>query len=200
MTVLAPSDADRLAELARAAAPLVARAVRATGRGDGAVAHAGRLVEHWRREAAVLPAAAGLGGRLTAGAQEQVAAAVQAALVLGLCELDGVTDLRRRVEVLARACLNSEVPRQWSPPRLPAPPPDERRARARLVELGRDLRALGAAGTRRPGRPWQQALSGVPLVGAAAVLLAERHALREVAAAALAELGLAMPDPGESWG
>ena len=204
MAELRTRDAEHLAEFARTAAPLVSRAVRVTAHDDdGAPAHADRLVEHWRREAAVLSAAAGLGGRVTRAAQGAVSAAAQGSLVLCLCELDGVADLRRRVEVLARACLGRELPEQWQPPaRVDAGGElDEHTARSRLVELGREAWAVRRiVGGRQEGHGWQRRLADLPVVGAAGVLLGERQALREVATAAMHELGLAMPGAGESWG
>lgn len=187
-------DADHLADFARTAAPLVRRAVRATDRGDGPVAQAGRLVEHWRREAVVLSAAAGLGGRITSAAQGAVSAAVQGSLVLCLCELAGVTDPRRRVEVVGRVCLQSELPEGWSPDSAPPVDMDEGVRRGRLLELGKQAwAARRVVGGRQEGRLWQRALSNLPVVGAAGVLLGERHALRRVGAAAGRELGLSRP-------
>ena len=192
--LLRPADADKLAALARAARPLAAQAARLTARG-GPDGHAERLVEHWRREAVVLTGLTGLGGRLAAAAQDAVSTAVQCSLVLALCEAAGVHDLRERVRVLAATVLDSRLPEDWQPRGSegePAGEDDADGARRRLVELGRQVWSVRRV-TRghREGRLWHRGLAMVPVVGAAGLLLGERHALAEVAARAQVELARA---------
>lgn len=185
MSSLRPRDADRLAAFTRAARPLAAKAVALT---DG---DADRLVEHWRREAVVLTGVTGLGGRLAAAAQDAVSTAVQGALVVGLCEAAGVHDLRERVRVLAAAVLDAELPATWQPTgdEGDPDPQDDTGVRARLVELGRQVWAARRVSRgHRDGRLWHRGLAMVPVVGAAGVLLGERHALVAVAARAQQEL------------
>ncbi len=189
---LAVRDAEHLTAFARAAAPLVRQALRVTDRGDGAGRQADRLVEHWRREVVVLSAAAGLGGRITSAAQGGVSAAVQGSLVLCLCGLAGETDPRRCLEVVARTCLDRELPEGWEPGAPPAASAAE--SPGRLGELARQAWALHrVVDGRAEGRLWHRALANLPVVGAAGVLLGDRNALRVVAAAARAELGSTGP-------
>ena len=188
---LRPTDADKLAAFARACRPVSAKAVQLTA-GAGPEGHAGRLVEHWRREAVVLTGLTGLGGRLAAAAQDAVSTAVQSSLVLCLCEVAGEHDLRERVRVLAAAVLDSELPPQWVPRGSegePEPGADDDRNRRRLVELGRQVWSVRrVVHHRREGRLWHRALAMVPVVGAAGLLLGERHALEGLAVRAQAEL------------
>ena len=188
--LLRPTDADQLAALARAGRPLAATAVRLTA-GGPADQHAERLVEHWRREAVLLTGLTGLGGRLAAAAQDAVSTAVQASLVLCLCEVEGVHDLRTRVQVVAAAVLDSRVPASWQPTGHEGEPAagDDAGARAALLALGRRVWAVRRVTSgRREGRLWHRGLSRLPVVGAPALLLGERHALEGVAARATAEL------------
>ena len=191
---LRPQDADKLAAFARAARPAVAKAVQLTARG-GAEGHADRLVEHWRREAVVLTGVTGLAGRLAWTVQGAVSAAVQCSLVLCLCEVAGVRDLRERVRVLAAAVLDRELPPQWQPRGSegePEPDADEERSRGRLVEMGRQIWSVRrVVSGRREGRLWHRGLAMVPLVGAAGLLLGERHALEELAERTAVELATA---------
>jgi hypothetical protein len=192
--VLRSTDADKLAAFARAARPGVAKAVRLTARG-GPQGHAERLVEHWRREAVVLTGVTGLGGRLAWAAQDAVSAAVQFSLVLCLCEVAGVHDLRERVRVTAAAALDRELPPDWQPRGTEGesePDADEERTRGRLLELGRQIWSVRrVVNGRRGGRLWHRGLAMVPVVGAAGLLLGERHALEGLAARAAAELATA---------
>ncbi|MBW3648921.1 MAG: hypothetical protein KY440_14340, partial [Actinobacteria bacterium] len=55
-------DADQLAAFARAARPVVAKAVQLTA-GEAPTGMPDRLVEHWRREAVVLTGLTGRPGR-----------------------------------------------------------------------------------------------------------------------------------------
>ncbi|MBW3639955.1 MAG: hypothetical protein KY451_08925 [Actinobacteria bacterium] len=67
---------------------------------------------------------------------------------------------------------------------------DEGRLR-QLIEMGRRLWALRRVTKKRQeGRMWHRAVAMVPVVGAAGLLLGERHALKGVAARASTELGL----------
>lgn len=191
---LRPSDADKLAAFARAAGPGAAKAVRLTS-GRGPEGHAQRLVEHWRREAVVLTGLTGLGGRLASAAQDAVSAAVQCSLVLCLCEVAGVHDLRERVRVMACAVLDRDLPADWVPRGSegePEPDADEERTRGRLMELARQVWSVRrVVNGRREGRLWHRGLAMVPVVGAAGLLLGERHALEGLAARAAAELATA---------
>lgn len=190
---LRPADADKLAAFARAAAPLVTKAVRLTARG-GPDGHAGRLVAHWRREAVVLTGVTGLGGRLAAAAQDAVSTAVQGSLVLCLCEAAGVDDLRDRVRVLAAAVLDQRLPEDWQPRGSDGAPAaaddeDDDSLRRRLVELGRQVWSVRRVSKgHRDGRLWHRGLAMLPVVGAAGLLLGERHALEAVAERAALEL------------
>ena len=188
---LRPTDADKLAAFARACRPVAAKAAQLTA-GGGREGHADRLVEHWRREAVVLTGLTGLGGRLAAVAQDAVSAAVQSSLVLCLCEVAEVHDLRERVRVLAAAVLDSELPAQWEPRGSegePEPDGDEERSRRRLVELGKQVWSIRrVVNNRREGRLWHRGLAMLPVVGAAGLLLGERHALEGLALRAEAEL------------
>lgn len=114
MNALRPRDADQLAAFARAARPVAVKAVSLTA-GGTPEEHADRLVDHWRREAVLLTGLTGLGGRLAWVAQEAVSTAVQASLVVCLCEAAGVDDLRERTRVLAAAVLDSQLPPSWGP-------------------------------------------------------------------------------------
>lgn len=189
-------DADQLAAFARAARPVAAKAVQLTA-GGCADGHADRLVEHWRREAVVLTGLTGLGGRLAAAAQDAVSAAVQGSLVVCLCEVAGVHDLRERTRVLAAAVLDCTLKPDWAPTGSEGQPEesdgdedDEGRLR-QLIEMGRRLWALRrVTKNRQEGRAWHRAAAMVPVVGAAGLLLGERHALKGVAARASTELGL----------
>jgi hypothetical protein len=190
-TPLAPADADKLAAFARAARPVTAGATALVARG-GQDGLADRLVEHWRREAVVLTGLTGLGGRLASAAQDAVSTAVQCSLVLCLCEAADVHDLRERVRVLAAVVLDSRLPADWQPSGdegEPAPGQDDETARQRLVALGRQVWSVRRV-TRghREGRLWHRGLAMLPVVGAAGLLLGERHALEEVAERAAAEL------------
>lgn len=191
---LRPTDADKLAAFARAARPVAAKAAELTAAG-GKAGHADRLVEHWRREAVVLTGLTGLGGRLAAVAQNAVSAAVQSSLVLCLCEAAGVHDLRERVRVMAAAVLDRDLPPGWVPRGSegePAPDADEETARRTLVELGKQIWSVRrVTAGRREGRLWHRGLAMIPVVGAAGLLLGERHALEEVAERAAAELATA---------
>lgn len=191
---LRSQDADTLAAFARAARPGVVTAVALTSR-SGAEGHAARLVEHWRREAVVLTGMTGLAGRLAATVQGAVSAAVQCSLVLCLCEVAGVHDLRERVRVMAATVLERELPPDWQPRGRegePEPGADEERTRSRLLELGRHIWSVRrVVGSRREGRLWHRGLAMVPVVGAAGLLLGERHALEGLAARAAAELATA---------
>lgn len=184
-------DADHLAAFARAARPVAAKAVQLTARG-GADGHAHRLVEHWRREAVVLTGLTGLGGRLAAVAQDAVSTAVQGSLVVCLCEVAGVHDLRERTRVLAAAVLDTGLSKDWVPTGNEGETDDDDDERRNLlVEMGRQLWALRrVTKNRQEGRRWHRAVAMVPVVGAAGLLLGERHALQEVAARASTELGL----------
>ena len=188
---LRPQDADKLAAFARAAGPGAAQAARLTARG-GPEGHAERLVEHWRREAVVLTGVTGLAGRLAWTVQGAVSAAVQCSLVLALCEVAGVHDLRERVRVLAAAVLDRELPPGWVPRGSegePEPDADDERTRGRLVELGRQVWSVRrVVSGRREGRLWHRGLAMVPVVGAAGLLLGERHALEGLAERTAAEL------------
>jgi hypothetical protein len=189
---LAPADADKLAAFARAARPVTTRATSLVARG-GQEGLADRLVEHWRREAVVLTGLTGLGGRLASAAQDAVSTAVQCSLVLCLCEAAGVDDLRERVRVLAAVVLDGALPEQWQPSGdegEPAAEQDDEGARQRLVALGKQVWSVRRV-TRghREGRLWHRGLAVLPVVGAAGLVLGERHALEEVAARAAAELG-----------
>ncbi len=190
-------DADQLAAFARAARPVAAKAVQLTA-GGGADGHADRLVEHWRREAVVLTGLTGLVGRLAAAAQDAVSAAVQGSLVVCLCEVAGVHDLRERTRVLAAAVLDCTLKPDWAPTGSEGQPEepdgdedDEGRLRQQLIEMGRRLWALRrVTKNRQEGRAWHRAAAMVPVVGAAGLLLGGRHALKGVAARASTELGL----------
>ena len=190
---LRPADADKLAAFARAAGPLVTKAVRLTARG-GTDGHAERLVAHWRREAVVLTGVTGLGGRLAAAAQDAVSTAVQGSLVLCLCEASGVDDLRERVRVLAAAVLDQRLPEDWQPRGSEGVPAavddgDDDSLRRRLVELGRQVWSVRRVSKgHRDGRLWHRGLAVLPVVGAAGLLLGERHALEAVAERAALEL------------
>ena len=188
---LRPTDADKLAAFARACRPVAVKAVQLTS-GAGPQGHADRLVEHWRREAVVLTGLTGLGGRLAWAAQHAVSMAVQSSLVLCLCDVAGVHDLRERVRVLAAAVLDSDLPPDWAPRGSegePEPDADEAKSRRRLVELGKQVWSIRRVVThRREGRLWHRAVAMVPVVGAAGLLLGERHALEGLAVRAQAEL------------
>ena len=188
---LRPTDADKLAAFARACRPVAAKAVQLTS-GGVPEGHADRLVDHWRREAVVLTGLTGLGGRLAWAAQDAVSMAVQSSLVLCLCEVAGVHDLRERVRVLAAAVLDSELPAGWVPRGTegePEPGVDDERSRRRVVELGRQVWSIRrVVNKRREGRLWHRAVAMVPVVGAAGLLLGERHALEGLAERAQAEL------------
>lgn len=189
--LLRPADADKLAAFARAARPLAARAVTLTARG-GPDGHTERLVGHWRREMAVLTGLTGLGGRIAAVAQNAVSFAVQGSFVLCLCEVAGVKDLRERVRLLAATVLDSRLPATWQPTGSegePAPGDDEDGLRRRVVELGRQVWSVRrVVRGRREGRLWHRGLAMVPVVGAAGVLLGERHALEGLAERTAVEL------------
>jgi hypothetical protein len=191
---LRPADADKIAAFARAARPVASKAVSLTA-GGGPDGHAGRLVEHWRREVAVLTGLTGLGGRFAAAAQDAVSFAVQGSFVLCLCEIAEVTDLRERVRILAATILESRLPDTWQPTGTegePAPNDDDADAdglRRRVVELGRQVWSVRrVVRGRHEGRLWHRGLSMVPVVGAAGLLLGERHALSVLAQRTAVEL------------
>lgn len=204
--VVRSANADRLLRFVRAGASLAERAVEATRReDDGTRAHADRLVGHWRRELAPLVAVPGLGGRLTRTVVEVLAATAQGLLVLSLAELQGVTDETERVRLVARLALDEDLPQDWSAETAQDPgeaddeDEDDDRAAWQVV-LQRVPKAVFAtaremwavwrlAGKRRSGgRLWHRALSMVPVVGVAATVLGERHAVQEIAERAYAEL------------
>lgn len=189
---LRPADADKLAAFARAARPVAAKAVSLTSAG-GPDGHTERLADHWRREVAVLTGVTGLGGRLAAAAQDAVSFAVQGSFVLCLCEVAGVTDLRERVRVLAATILDSRLPDTWQPSGSegePVPGDDDQDGlRRRVVELGRQVWSVRrVVRGRHEGRLWHRGLSMVPVVGAAGLLLGERHALSVLAERSAVEL------------
>ncbi len=189
---LRPADADKLAAFARAARPVASKAVSLTA-GGGPDGHTERLVDHWRREVAVLTGLTGLGGRFAAAAQDAVSFAVQGSFVLCLCEIADVTDLRERVRILAATILESRLPDTWQPTGTegePAPDDDDADGlRRRVVELGRQVWSVRrVVQGRHEGRMWHRGLSMVPVVGAAGLLLGERHALSVLAKRTAVEL------------
>ena len=101
-------------------------------------------------------------------------------------------DLRERVRVLAAVVLDSRLPDDWRPSGTegePAPDQDDETARQRVVALGRQVWSVRRVTKgHREGRLWHRGLAMVPVVGAAGLLLGERHALEQVAARAAAEL------------
>lgn len=202
-------NADRLLRFARAAGPLATRAVEATRREEdpGTRAHADRLVGHWRREMAPLVAVPGLGGRLTRTVVEVLAATAQGLLVLSLAELQGVRDETERVRLVARLALDEDLPEGWSAATAEDPGEAEddaddedravwqavlRRASSGVATAIREMWSVWRlAGKRRSGgRLWHRAVSMLPVVGVAATVLGERHAVMEIAERAYAELGI----------
>ena len=193
MTALRPRDADQLAAFARAARPVAVRAVALTA-GGTPQEHADRLVDHWRREAVLLTGLSGLGGRLASAAQDAVSTAVQASLVVCLCEAAGMHDLRARVRVLAAAVLDAQLPPSWAPTgdEGEATDAEGETVRARLVEMGRRVWAVRRVTQgRRDGRLWHRGVAMLPVVGSAGAVLGERHALVAVATRAAAEIAAA---------
>jgi hypothetical protein len=153
----------------------------------------------------VVSAIPSVGGALTSEIGNVVAAAFQGVLVLSLCELAGVDDPRRRVDLLSKVVLGSDLPEGWTadagpatdvkPDADPDDPPAWQRivksAPAGMLSLIKEMWAIRSLSGRRPeGKLRHRALKMLPVVGVVGAVLGERSASSSIAESMYAELDI----------